>query len=125
MSGQANHSKRDWNELEFVSWKEFQQMAPSIIQLEITRLGKLIQSFRLDSDLHNALVQARFELKQFIRHLAATQKAAGLAGCTTHLQNALLALALITHPGDAQAEETLCYIRDRIEYIYQRIHFIY
>ena len=54
----------NWNELQFLSWREFEQMAPSILQLEVTRLGKVMQSQIDDTDFHNRLVRARFSLQQ-------------------------------------------------------------
>ena len=56
----------NWNELQFLSWTEFKQMAPSILQLEVTRLGKVMHDQIDDTDFHNSLVRARFSLRQFI-----------------------------------------------------------
>ena len=39
---------QSWNEIQFLSWDKFKGMAPSIIQLEITRLTRIMRSGILD-----------------------------------------------------------------------------
>ena len=116
---------QQWNELQFVSWSEFQRMAPSIIQLEITRLGTMIESFRQDTGVHNGLVEARFALMQFVSCLREIGQAQAEPACAPHLRTALLALSFLQEDRDPRTAETLAYTLDRIRYVYDRISMIY
>lgn len=117
--------KRDWNELEFISWKEFQQMAPSILQLEITRISKLLQSFPSDTNFYNALVKVRFELKSFVECLEKTTQTQVESNCAAHLQNALICMPVAIQTIDPATRKILDYILDRIKYVNERIKLIY
>jgi len=115
----------DWNELQFVSWSEFRQMTPSILRLEITRMGKLIQTFRGDTDFHNSLVRARFALEQFVACLERSEKDTLEATCAEHLRAAIIGFPLPSETLDAQTRQTHRYILDRLNYVYHRIRLIY
>ncbi len=113
------------NEIPFLSWQEFRQMAPSILQLEVTRLGTLIDAAGSATDFRNTLVKARFDLKRFIACLQEATRETVKAACGPHLQAALLAVSLTsTHP-DAETAATLRYIMDRLNYVNDRIGLIY
>lgn len=116
---------RDWNELEFLSWEEFRQMAPSILQLEISRIGEIINRFPADTDFRNALVKSRFELKKFIECLAHSEKASLADNCATYLDTAIINLAIETAGLDGKTVQTRDYILDRLNYVYNRIPLIY
>ena len=114
-----------WNEIQFLSWSEFQQMAPSILQLEITRIGKVIRSFPADTDFHNGLVRARFELKQFVACLGQAEKDSFGETCAPHLRKAIMSMS-VQPPGlDLQTREKCAYVLDRLNYINHRISLIY
>jgi hypothetical protein len=113
------------NEIQYLSWGEFRQMAPTILQLEITRLETLMPVVQGNIDHYNALIRARFELKQCVARLEAADRASVEAACTPHLGRALLALSFAQDELDAAAAHTLRYIADRIQYIYHRIALIY
>ncbi|MFQ5568844.1 MAG: hypothetical protein ACE5G0_04165 [Rhodothermales bacterium] len=113
------------NEIQFLSWEEFKQMAPSILQLEITRLGALIDASEDATDFRNALVKARYELKQFIACLPQTEKTQIAAICASHLQVALLNVTLANTSRDAATTDTLQYVIDRLTYVLERIQWIY
>ena len=81
------------NELPFLRWDEFRQMAPTILQLEITRLGTLIDAAGHDTDFRNALVKARYEVKRFVACVQKTDRATVEHVCAPHLQAALFGLA--------------------------------
>lgn len=115
----------NWNEIQFLSWKEFQQMAPSILQLEITRIGKVIRSFPDDTDFHNSLVRARFELKQFVSCLKQAKKDSFEETCAPHLRAAIMSMSVQSPPTDLQTRETCGYVLDRLNYINHRISLIY
>lgn len=113
------------NELQFVGWKEFKQMVPSIVQLEISRLDCIIERVRDDPDRCNALVKARFELKKFVACLQQAEKETLEETCAPHLQAALLAVSMT--PGE-QGDDTakrLRYIIDRLNHVHDRMEMIY
>lgn len=113
------------NEIQFLSWLEFNQMAPSILRLEVRRLETLIRAGGHDVAVHNALVKARFEINRFITCLAHADRASLEAACAPHLHAALLALAFDPHALDAAARPTLAYVIDRLTYVLDRIGLIY
>jgi hypothetical protein len=117
--------KWDWNELEFISWEEFRQMAPSILQLEISRIGEIINRFPEDTDFRNTLVKSRFELKKFVECLARSDKASLAENCAKHLDTAIINLAVDTAGLDEKTVQTRDYILDRLNYVYNRISLIY
>ena len=113
------------NEIQFLSWDEFKQMAPSILQLEVTRLGTLIDAVGEATDFRNALVKARFEVKQFITCVHEAEKKAVENTCTPHLQVALLNISLVNTHRDEETTATLAYVIDRLTYVIDRIPLIY
>ncbi len=120
----AKEGKTDWNELQFLSWTEFRQMAPSILQLEVTRLGTLIDASGGATDFRNALVKARFELKQFIVCVEQVDKE-NVEACAPHLQAALLNVSLVHAHRDEETTARLNYVMDRLKYVNDRIALIY
>ena len=117
--------RKDWNELQFISWAPFKRMAPSIIQLEISRLSELLQTTTLDLDVHNALVKVRYELKRFVECLVEAEKERLESTCSEHLISALINMPLQAEGVDEKSAKTLSYIVDRINYVYNRIPMIY
>lgn len=118
-------AKRDWNEVEFLRWEEFRQMAPAIIQLEISRLGEMIESFPADNDFYNSLVKARFELKKFSECLAGCGKESLEEACAGHLRNAIFSLSFDFSWLDEEVAGTLKYILERLMNVHNRIPLIY
>ena len=131
MSNMSNRAPTDdglninWNEIQFLSGSEFRQMAPSILQLEITRLGKCIRSCPEGSDFNTGLVRARFELTQFIACLKRAQKDSLQRICVPHLQVAIMNLSIQPTDLDLQTKETCRYVLDRLTYVHHRIRLIY
>ena len=113
------------NELQFVGWKEFRQMVPSIVRLEISRLGRVIEQVRRQPDLCNALVKARFELKTFVTCLQQAEKETLEETCAAHLQTALLTVSMQSAELDGSAAETLRYVADRLNHVNDRMELIY
>ncbi len=114
-----------WNELSFLSWQAFRQMAPSILQLEVTRLSGLIDAAGGAATHRNALVKARYELKQFIACVREAGKDTIEDACAGHLQAALLNVALANVRLDRETTATLDYVADRLQYVNARIALIY
>ncbi len=112
------------NEIQFLSWTEFRQMAPSILQLEVTRLGTVIDASRGATDFCNVLVKARFEVKQFIACVQQADKE-NVEACAPHLQAALLNVSLVHTNRDEATAARLDYVIDRQKYVNDRIALIY
>ena len=122
---QPSNSKSQWNELEFVNWKEFMQMAPSIIQLEISRTGDMINASSSHVDFRNVLVRSRFELKIFQECLRQAEGPPLADSCVAHLRTAILRLSLQSQKQDMRAGATLKYICDRLNSVLRRIDLIF
>ena len=115
----------NWNELQFLSWREFKQMAPSILQLEVTRLGKVMQMQIDDTDFHNRLVRARFSLQQFIEGIRKTEGETLDDACLEHLRRAIMSVSINPPDLDAKTAATCGYVLSRLNYVYNRIDLIY
>lgn len=112
-----------WNELGFVPWQSFRSMAPPILSLEVSRLGELIEASR-QIEFRNALVKTRYELDLFVDALKRCEGGPTTID-TAHLQSAILNLPL-DYPGiDPKTVRTLAYILDRLQYVHDRIRFVY
>lgn len=109
----------DWNELDFVGWKEFRRMAPAIVRMETGRLERIMEETEPGSDAYNTMVRARFEMNAFAEGLEQAERVS-LASRADRLQRALLAVSLL-----AEDSETLRYVMYRLTYIYDRLKLIY
>lgn len=109
----------DWNELDFVGWKEFRRMAPAIARMETGRLERVMGDVEPGSDAWNALVRARFGIQAFADGLEEADRAS-LASRADDLQRALLAVSLL-----AEDFEPLRYVMYRLRYVYDRLKLIY
>lgn len=118
-------SKMGWNELQFLSWSAFRQMAPSIVQLEINRLSKLMRTLHRPGDYYNAIVRARFELKQFVACVERTEKDMIETTCAPHLRAAAVNISFEPDGLDAATKATCDYVLDRLNYILDSIRLIY
>ena len=118
-------SEQSWNEIQFLSWDKFKGMTPSIVQLEITRITKLMRTGVLDLDEHNALVRVRYALKQFIDCLEASTLDNMEETCGPFATQALMNMPDISAVENEEAAETLAYIVDRIKDLLQRIPLVY
>ncbi len=118
-------SQVDWNEIEFLSWDQFKQMAPSILQLEVTRLGKLLQGSTGNTDLHNGFVRARYALGRFIACIEHADKDTVEDACLEHLRAAIMSMSFQSDHMDDEMQETRRYVLVRLKYVYNRIALIY
>ena len=117
--------KPDWNEIEYVGWKEFRKMAPSILQLEVTRLGRLMRDYDLELDVHNAFVKGRYELKQFVKALPLIEDKEIAQESIESLGNAIMAVSVEHASIKGDIAEIQAYILDRLNYVYNRIKLVY
>ena len=121
----AEFKSEGWNELQFLSWVEFRQMAPSILQLEVTRLGKVMKTLSVETGFRNSLARARFDLTQFVSGVEKLDKNPLDEESVSHLRAAIMSLSF--PPGDLSTEtrKTCRYVLDRLNYVYNRIDLIY
>lgn len=117
--------EQSWNEIQFLSWDKFRGMAPSIVQLEITRITKLMRSGALGLDDHNALVRVRFALNQFVETLPTARKETLEETCGPFVMQALMSMPAISADLDEETADTLKYIVERIKDLHQRIPLVY
>ena len=100
-------------------------MAPSIIQLEISRTGDMINASSSHVDFRNVLVRSRFELKIFQECLRQAEGPPLADSCVAHLRTAILRLSLQSQIQDKRAAATLKYICDRLNSVLRRIDLIF
>lgn len=112
-----------WNELQFVPWQSFRRMVPSIVGLEISRIGDLIE-VAASVEFRNALVKVRYELELFVEQLKTSERAA-VEVDTLHLASAILNIPIGSPGIEANTAATLEYILDRLKYVHGRIRFVY
>ncbi len=106
------------NEIQYVPWKQFQQMVPSILGLEITRLSRHLRAENPLTSERNIIVKVRFDIRRFIDCVARVGEQ-DVQRCAEHLTSALLNAALLPeHPILMYVIDRLKYVRDRMPYIY-------
>ena len=106
------------NEIQYVPWTQFQQLVPSILGLEISRLTRCIEDYEVPLEQRNELVKARFDLRQFIDCVTSVEMAS-VNHCASHLNSALLHVLPYGNQSD------LSYVIDRLTYVHDRIPFVY
>lgn len=100
-------------------------MAPAILQLEISRITKMLAACEDDLELHNTLVGARYEIKQFAHCLRKTEAAPLEETCLHHLSTAILKLTAAA-PNCAEKErQKIHYISDHLQNIANRARLVY
>ena len=120
-----NESNQGWNEIEFLSWEEFRRMAAPILQLEITRLSRRIETFALDQDTHNRLVKARFHMRKFEKLLTESDKTSVADQCRPVISDAILALTPEIPADDSETREICEYVLDRLNYLHMKMDYLY
>ena len=114
-----------WNEIQFLSWDKFKGMTPSIVQLEITRITKIMRAGTLDLEDHNALVRTRFALNQFVSCLEQAQKDTFESTCGPFVAEALVNMPSPASIDDVDTAHTLTYIIDRLNDLHERLPLVY
>ena len=115
----------NWNELEFLSLKEFKRMIPSIIKLETTRIDKIIFLLEDNIEYRNYFVKAKYELNQFLEKLERAEEIPLGDSCKLHLENSILILSSEQKYLADNIEKLRKYVLNRLYSIYDRIDFIY
>ncbi len=106
------------NEIQYVPWRQFQQMVPSILRLEVRRLTRYLVAESPSVNERNIIVKVRYDIRLFVQCIGTTTVDEA-RGCARHLASALLNAALLPkHP-------VLTYVMDRLQYVRNRMPFIY
>jgi len=116
---------KDWNELEFTNWNDFRRMAPAIIQLEISRLGKIISSLKATNNTHNLLVKARFDLTQFQNHIKESDEGKIIESQMEKLYSALMCVSRAYEDSDENLKSKITYINDRLTDLINKSQMLY
>ena len=105
------------NELHFVERDEFIQMAPTVVQLEITRLTKILGGLEIGSDNYNSIVAARFQLRQFLNDLTVAADHSDSHLSVDRLNIAIMCISAVSSSVDTDTCDLLIYVADRLGYI--------
>lgn len=114
-----------WNEIQFLEVDELRRMAPSIVGLEIKRLGDVCARAEPGSDVYNTVVTARFELRRFLERLSEADDRKLKTDCARHLESALVCLALSKKDAEADDLGVVEYTTDRMKHILERMKLLY
>lgn len=117
--------KPGWNELEFTNWKDFKRMAPSIVQLEITRISGIISSLETTDSIHNHLVKARFDLKIFLENLEKQTKRKLSESDISPLQSAIICISNIQIKQNEKIHFKMTYILNRLNDLLDKCKMVY
>ena len=100
-------------------------MAPSILQLEVTRLGRMMRDYDLELEVHNAFVKGRYELKKFVQILPELADKDIAQESIEPLGNAIMAVSFEHESIKGDVAEIQAYILDRLNDVYNRIKLVY
>lgn len=114
-----------WNELHFINREEFADMAPSVLQLEVSRLTRLLPSFELGSDAYNSVIAARRKVAHLQSSLREKMDEARVKECATELESAILCLSASDRKTDPNSRRVLVYVADRLVYILGQLKHLY
>ncbi len=105
------------NEIHFVDRDEFLQMAPALVQLEITRLSEMLADLEPGSDVYTAVVATRYHLTELLKALSVKNAEGWQTISAEHLHAAILCLSVPEDTINEKIQETLVYVADRLGYI--------
>ena len=117
--------KKDWNELEFTNFNDFKRMAPSIIQLEITRLGKIIYSLETTNSAYNLLIKARYDLSQFQNDIDTINEQKIEESTLVRLYSALFCIASAAEKSDKSIKSKADYVINRLNDLLNKCKMLY
>ena len=114
-----------WNELHFINREEFASMAPSVLQLEVSRLTRLLPSFELGSDAYNSVIAARKSVAYLQSYIQEEMDEARVKECSLELESAILCLSVSDRKTDPNSRRVLVYVADRLVYILGQLKHLY
>ena len=107
------------NEIHYLSFQEFRQMAPAILDLEVKRLAGLIDDAH-DAE-RNDLVWARHNVMESVAAIERRHRDRLASDCAPLLEAAMITIGLLT---DRVDRATLQYVLDRLAYVRDRIPYV-
>ncbi len=114
-----------WNELHFINREEFANMAPTVLQLEVSRLTRLLPSFELGSDAYNSVIAARKGVAHLQTLIQEEMDETRVKECALELESAILCLSVSDRKTDPNSRRVLVYVADRLVYILGQLKHLY
>jgi len=100
-------------------------MAPSVLQLEVSRLTRLLPSFELGSDAYNSVIAARKSVAYLQSYIQEEMDEARVKECSLELESAILCLSVSDRKTDPNSRRVLVYVADRLVYILGQLKHLY
>lgn len=125
-----NAPEYGWNELDFIDWREFRQMGPPIVKMEIERIERLLRKDCFPEPVADTLRRARLELVRFVADLERCPPITApgnetLGALAQRLDTAILNAGIHADLIEAADHETIRYVVSRVRYIRNRMNLIY
>jgi len=114
-----------WNELHFVNKAEFATMAPTVLQLEVSRLSKLLPTFEVGSHGYNSVIAARRRVESLQFDIKEQMDASEVASCAADLESSIMCVSAADSEADVESSRVLVYVADRLVYILGQLHHLY
>lgn len=114
-----------WNELHFINRNEFAAMAPSVLQLEVSRLSKLLSSFEPGSHDYNSIVVARQKIGDVTSMISQEMEPECVEECARELESVIMHLSASIPDTDPESSRILVYVADRLVYILGQLKHLY
>ena len=114
-----------WNELEFLSWSQFQKMAPAIVRLEARQLQR-IQPQAVDCrELNTAIAWAIVTLRELATSIEQSPSAQAAYQCSGWLERAVLAITFAAGKAPAPMLPVLQNVLDHLGALQKRWMLLY
>ncbi len=114
-----------WNEVHFVNREEFATMAPTVLQLEVSRLTKLLPEFDLGSDTYNSIIAARRKVESLQFSIKNEMNPDEVESCAADLESSIMCVSAADSDADADSSRVLVYVADRLVYILGQLRHLY
>lgn len=115
-----------WNEVRFISVREFVHNAPAVISLEISRLTGVLSKLEPGSDSYTHIVTARHRLATISEHIGTTTGDHLDTRIFELMEAAILGISMetVSVAGDFNDEERIKEISEDLEYAANRLDYI-
>ena len=114
-----------WNELHFVNKAEFATMVPTVLQLEVSRLTKLMPGFEIGSDAYNSVVAARQKVESLQFLIQEEMSPEDVESCAANLESSILCVSAADSGANTDSSRVLVYVADRLVYILGQLRHLY
>jgi len=114
-----------WNELHFMNREEFARMVPTVLQLEVSRLGMVLTRFEPGTDAYNAVVTARHRVGKLREGLQSVLTSDEVADHERDLETAIMSVSIRDEDVPRDVQRELVYVADRLVYILGQMRLLY